>query len=43
MINDFPLVKVKWLDAQTGFAALMPISEFKRLQTILQLFIWIFI
>ncbi len=30
MINDFPLVKVKWLDAQTGFSQLMPISEFKK-------------
>jgi len=27
---NFPLVEVKWLDAQTGFAALMPISEFKQ-------------
>lgn len=30
MKNDFPLVEVKWLDAQTGFAQLMPISEFKK-------------
>ena len=28
--NKFPLVEVKWLDAQTGFAQLMPISEFKK-------------
>ena len=28
--THFPLVQVKWLDAQTGFAALMPISEFKN-------------
>lgn len=28
--DDFPLVEVKWLDAQTGFSALMPISEFKK-------------
>jgi len=30
MKNNFPLVEVKWLDAQTGFAQLMPISEFKK-------------
>ncbi len=30
METDYPLVKVKWLDAQTGFAALMPMSEFKK-------------
>jgi len=30
MITDFPLVQVKWLDAQTGFASLLPISEFKK-------------
>lgn len=30
MKNNFPLVQVKWLDAQTGFAQLMPISEFKK-------------
>ena len=29
-IIDFPLVQVKWLDAQTGFSQLMPISEFKK-------------
>jgi len=31
MKTEFPLVEVKWLDAQTGFAALMPISEFKEI------------
>lgn len=30
MKKDFPLVEVKWLDAQTGFAQLMPMSEFKK-------------
>jgi len=29
MKKDFPLVEVKWLDAQTGFSQLMPISKFK--------------
>ena len=28
--SNLPLVQVKWLDAQTGFSQLMPISEFKR-------------
>lgn len=26
----FKLVKVKWLDAQTGFSQAMPFSEFKK-------------
>jgi len=30
MINNFPLVEVKWLDAQTGFAQAMEIPEFKK-------------
>ncbi len=29
-LDNYPLVQVKWLDAQTGFSQLMPISEFKK-------------
>ena len=28
MVKDFNLVRVKWLDAQTGFSQARPISEF---------------